>query len=578
MVPWVSPKHLKPHSRINYWALTSTSKKVFSPPPVPSPVTFRHSHRYSLRLVAAVGGSVPPHIILGSANSSPLSRRVLHSPSVSTAVSLGASAEAAAAVLAIYLDSDDDMPIDPPKLPLNGDHHAFLTKWEKFANCTDPLKYGRLRLIALYDSSLPDQCSRALASNMPGAGYRAFRIPGYDNGDGVAVPPEGDEVESTALTWQLLHQRNVQLMRDRCIINTDATRVKMKNLAQGDAPMDTYLDAFRKTHIDVHGSATDIMLRVPECVDGMADTHLEQMRIKVSHAMPPQTATRADLRNGVFTALSWEEFESLQTLNEANRRQILGLADDEPYAPAKGGQVTYHPVTGNTVPSVMGIHAVQTEASNVTANAPYDGGRPVTIDEMASARREMGAAQQKSLNQLSLEGTALTAVTSQTATHVKQIITNILALPSLAETNSSSLETLSTSVQKRTNATAGRERPSYKDRKCYNCGENGHIARGCPHKAKKSAITVVSSGSIGHVEFKEQYGSKDEFINCLVRGVEDSPATGDITGEPLVATDCKVSAQVRHESADLFEESWGIDAVCSWGDAGSLLVSRTSRD
>ena len=40
--------------------------------------------------------------------------------------------------------------------------------------------------------------------------------------------------------------------------------------------MDTYLDAFRKTHIDVHGSATDIMLRVtvPECVDGMADTHM----------------------------------------------------------------------------------------------------------------------------------------------------------------------------------------------------------------------------------------------------------------------------------------------------------------
>jgi hypothetical protein len=32
-VPWASPKHLKPHSTINYWALTSTSKKVFSLPP-----------------------------------------------------------------------------------------------------------------------------------------------------------------------------------------------------------------------------------------------------------------------------------------------------------------------------------------------------------------------------------------------------------------------------------------------------------------------------------------------------------------------------------------------------------------
>jgi hypothetical protein len=170
---------------------------------VPLPVTFRHSHRFSLRLAAAAGGSVPAHISLGSASRSPLSRRSLHSSSVTPAASPGAPAAAAVAVLAIYSDSDDDMPSDPPKLPLNGDHHAFLTKWEKFANCTDPLKYGRLRLVALYDSSLPDQCSRALASNMPGAGFRAFRIPGHDNGDGAAVPPEGDEVEEAVLTWQL---------------------------------------------------------------------------------------------------------------------------------------------------------------------------------------------------------------------------------------------------------------------------------------------------------------------------------------------------------------------------------------
>ena len=261
--------------------------------------------------------------------------------------------------------------------------------------------------------------------------------------------------------------------------------------------------------------------------------------------MPPQAAARADLRNGVFTALSWEEFESLQTLNEANRRQILGLADGEPYAPAKDGQVTYRSDTGNTLPaSTMGIRAVQSEASNITASAAY-----VTMEEMSSARREMEAAQQKALNHLSLEVTALTAVTSQTATQVKQIITNVSALSLLAETNSSSLEALSTSVQKLTNATAGRERPSYEDRKCYNCGEKGHIARGCPHKAKKSAISAVSSGSMGEVEFKEQYGTKDEFINCLARGVEDSPPTGDITGEPPVTTDCEVPAQVRHESA-----------------------------
>ena len=29
-VPWASPKHLKSHSTTNYWALTSTSKNVFS--------------------------------------------------------------------------------------------------------------------------------------------------------------------------------------------------------------------------------------------------------------------------------------------------------------------------------------------------------------------------------------------------------------------------------------------------------------------------------------------------------------------------------------------------------------------
>ena len=415
---------------------------------------------------------------------------------------------------------------------------------------------------------------------MPGAGFRAFRIPGHDNGDGAAVPPEGDEVEEAVLTWQLLHQRNVQLMRNRGIINTDAARVKMKNLVQGDTPMDTYLDAFRKTHIDVHGSATDIMLRVPECVDGMADTHMPQLRTKVPHAMPPQAAARADLRNGVFAALSWEEFESLQTLNEANRRQILGLVDGEPYAPAKDGQVTYHPDTGNTVPDAMGIHAVQTDASNTTASASYDGGRPVTMDEMSSARREMEAAQQKALNHLSLEVTALTAVTSQTQTQVKQIITNVSALSLLAESNSSSLEALSTSVQKLTNATAGRERPSYEDRKCYNCGEKGHIARGCPHKAKKSAITAVSSGSMGEVEFKEQYGSKDEFINCLARGVEDSPATGDIIGEPLMTTDCEVSAQVRHESAPARETCSMQDGEQTQSAAGEMqaLFSSTGRE
>ena len=33
MATWASPKHLKPHSTINYWAPTSTSTNVFSLPP-----------------------------------------------------------------------------------------------------------------------------------------------------------------------------------------------------------------------------------------------------------------------------------------------------------------------------------------------------------------------------------------------------------------------------------------------------------------------------------------------------------------------------------------------------------------
>ena len=49
----------------------------------------------------------------------------------------------------------------------------------------------------------------------------------------------------------------------------------------------------------------------------------------------------------------------------------------------------------------------------------YDGGRPVTVDEMSSARREMEAAQQKALNKLGLEVTALTAVSSQKATQAR---------------------------------------------------------------------------------------------------------------------------------------------------------------
>ena len=106
--------------------------------------------------------------------------------------------------------------------------------------------------------------------------------------------PEGDEVESAVLTWQLLYQRNVQLMRNRGIIDTDAVKVKMKDLVQDDAP---YLDAFRKTRVDMHGSATVTMLRVPEYVNGMADTHLEQLRIKVPRAMPPQAAARPTLRS-----------------------------------------------------------------------------------------------------------------------------------------------------------------------------------------------------------------------------------------------------------------------------------------
>ena len=65
---------------------------------------------------------------------------------------------------------------------------------------------------------------------------------------------------------------------------------------------------------------------------------------------------------------------------------------------------------------------------------------------MADRRRPRAASlQQKALNKLGLEVTALTAVSSQTATQNKQILTNVSGLSLLAETNSASLEALSKS-------------------------------------------------------------------------------------------------------------------------------------
>jgi hypothetical protein len=85
---------------------------------------------------------------------------------------------------------------------------------------------------------------------------------------------------------------------------------------------------------------------------------------------------------------------------------------------------------------------------------------------------------------------------------------------------------------------------------------------------------------MGEVEFKEQYGSKDEFINCLARGVEDLPAIGDIIGEPLMTTDCEISAQVRHESAPAREICSVQDGEQMQSAAGEMqaLFSSTGRE
>jgi hypothetical protein len=160
-----------------------------------------------------------------------------------------------------------------PQLTLTGDHHQFFEKWQKFANCVDKKKYDKNRLINLYDSSIPMQCSRALASSMPGPHFVPFRLKGYDNLDGNPVPPEGDLVTMPELDWRLLHERNLTLMRERGLIEVDIARVELKKLVQGSASMADFLTTCRRLFIDVHGSAQGsnsgifIFLRVTSSLD-----------------------------------------------------------------------------------------------------------------------------------------------------------------------------------------------------------------------------------------------------------------------------------------------------------------------
>ena len=65
--PWASPKRLKPHSTTNYWALTSTSKNVFSLPPciaAKSPTSTKSSGTQGRALtlfLLGVDPNKPPH-------------------------------------------------------------------------------------------------------------------------------------------------------------------------------------------------------------------------------------------------------------------------------------------------------------------------------------------------------------------------------------------------------------------------------------------------------------------------------------------------------------------------------------
>ena len=370
-----------------------------------------------------------------------------------------------------------------PQLTLTGDHHQFFEKWQKFANCVDKKKYDKNRLINLYDSSIPAQCSKALASSMPGPDFIPFRLKGYDNLDGNPVPLEGDLVSMAELDWRLLHEQNLALMRERGLIDVDIARVKLNKLVQGSASMADFLTTCRRLFIDVHGFAQEIMAHVATFIDGMNDLHLQHLRKRVPHAVPVHEIAQWKLRAGNFTGVTWEEFEAQIMLDEAHVRTQLRLKLQEPYAAYIEGQVNPEgmsaevPLTvaavqahapSNTTDSVSGISGVPQSANN-----PY-----VTHDDLFTTRRQMEAAYAREHNRLSLQVEKLTETASQTATQVKQVVDTVAALTTVTSQNTMSLDELTSAVQKLTNASAGRDARSqgFKDRKCYNYGQAGHIA------------------------------------------------------------------------------------------------------
>ena len=237
-------------------------------------------------------------------------------------------------------DSEEEMSLQAPQLAVDGDHHLFLRAFQRWASCQDRKKFDRERLIAVYLNCLPDAYYNDLESCVPDANFKEFRVPGYDNGDGHAVPPEGDMVTKDAVTWRLIHDFNVQHLRASGVIDADSARHALRTLKQGSAPVGTYITRSRRLYVDVHGSEIGYMDYVLEVIDGMTDEFTEKLRQQAPHVQPLFSMINEKRRNKKYVGMDPDQFQQSVQMDETQiRRNFKSLKRHEPYSPWVDGQV-----------------------------------------------------------------------------------------------------------------------------------------------------------------------------------------------------------------------------------------------